>query len=118
MTCIGDKTANEYKYIVQIINPKRKSEFKTMTWHDVKHRFSSVTSLKTKLVECYPSELSEDLKFDVGYYQGRESTKRWLVDDRDLNEMYKNNEKTTINLWCEGIFSQDETPPCTESMNY
>ena len=83
-----------------------------MTWHDVKQVFNSVLSLKAKIAESYPNEVADDLSFQVGYYHGRGSNKRWLLEDRDVSEMYKNIDKKSVTLWCEGRpISIDESEP-------
>ena len=98
-------------YTLRIIDPKKRSNYKTVTWHDVSLPFESVLSLKAKIAESFPNDVAHDLGFHVGYYHGRGSTKRWLVEDRDLTEMYKKSGKRSINLWCESVHIDEDEPP-------
>ena len=62
-----------------------------MTWHDALWKFNSIRSIKAKIAESFPEDVSHDLGFQIGYYHGRGSTKRWIVEERDLIDMYKKN---------------------------
>ena len=90
-------------------NPKKNSSYKTLSWHDAKQAFNSVLSLKAKVAETYPGEAADNLSFREGYYHGRGSNKLWLIEDRDLSEMYKKIDKTSVSLWCEGKLTNDES---------
>ncbi len=70
-TPLERNSEDSYSYTIRIINPKKKSSYKTLTWHDVKQVFNSVLSLKAKIAESYPNEVADDLSFQVGYYHGR-----------------------------------------------
>ena len=67
----------------------------------------SLLQLKLKLMGSLGEHLppvSEIDVFEVGYLEGRRQTKRWIVSDTDLVEMYTNapNEEHEILLWCDG----------------
>ena len=99
-----------YEYSIRVIDPKKRSNYKTMAWHDASWKFNSIQSVKAKIAESFPDDVSHDLGFQIGYYHGRGSTKRWLVEERDLMDMYKKS-KNNINLWCEGICATENEPP-------
>lgn len=103
----------QFSYFVRIINLKKISNYVVWAWHDVKSRFDTPDSLKEKLVEYFPNDLPDNLRFKVGYFEGRGSTKRWIFEARDLQTMYSLFEKGSkiINLWCEGKTEQEENDP-------
>ena len=51
-------------------------------------KFSSVIDLKVKLMEQFENQLPITLTFNIGYYDGRQSEKRWICDKEDLEAMY------------------------------
>ncbi len=56
------------------------------------------------------AELKEDMAgCDIGYYEGRHNTKRWLIDNGDLSRMYDNVKSGEIHLWCD--LDDVEKPP-------
>ena len=96
---------------MRIINHKKKSDFTVQTWHDATGAFDSPMSLKARLVESFPNDLPDSLDFQVGYLEGRNGTKRWIVDARDLQRMYSLVEtRSKITLWAEGKSNDDEPP--------
>lgn len=74
------------------------------SWHDASNeKFTCPNTLKARLVESFPDDLSDDLNFQVGYYMGKNGAKRWIIEPRDLESMYSAFKKgTEIHLWCEG----------------
>ena len=93
----------KHSYFVRIINPKKKSDFVVRTWHDASETFDSPRSLKLKLMESFPDDVPDHVSFQVGYFEGKNSTKRWIVEPRDLQSMYSVLEEgQKITLWCEG----------------
>ncbi len=77
-------------------------------WHDATEEFDSPTTLKARLVESFPEELSDTLRFQVGYFKN--NAKRWIVESRDLVKMYSAFKKgSEILLWCEGKESTTTT---------
>ena len=70
-----------------------------------KGKFSSIIDLKVKLMEEFGEQIPTTVQFSVGYFEGRQSTKKWLVSQDDLAAMYVSftcSGKTSICLWCEG----------------
>ena len=91
------------EYTVKIIDTKKKSKWIVRSWHDADEKFTSPAALKARLVESFPEDLPDNLNFQVGYFQGKQGAKRWIVEPRDLEKMYtvfKNG--TEIHLWCDG----------------
>ena len=67
--------------------------------------FTSVIDLKVKLMEEFEDQVPPTTRFSVGYFEGRQSTKKWLVSQDDLTAMYsslKKSGKTDVYLWCDG----------------
>ena len=70
-----------------------------------KGMFTSVIDLKVKLMEEFEDQVLPTTRFSVGYFEGRQSTKKWLVSQDDLTAMYyslKKSGKTDVYLWCDG----------------
>ena len=53
MTTSAEHERNKYKYRVNCINPKKKSDFVFLTWHQVSSRFESASELKLKLMDDF-----------------------------------------------------------------
>ena len=47
--------------------------------------FESVTSLRVKQIETFNERVPSTLDFNVGYYEGTQQSKIWLVTADDLN---------------------------------
>ena len=54
-----------------------------VTWHNQTKQFDSVKELKLK---AFQSSLTV---FQVGYLEGRASTKRWIFKVEDVNKNYE-----------------------------
>ena len=86
-----------------MINPQSKRDYMDLTWHDMTEKFDSVVKLKESLMESFPEYVPSTLDYQVGYLEGRNSQKRWIVRFADLEKMYKAYEEgEEIKLWCEG----------------
>ena len=71
--------------------------------HDVSHRFKSIRELRFALHHELEDEISDNEDYSLGYFEGRQQKKKWLVSPSDLEAMYVTFEgKTKISLWCEG----------------
>ena len=97
--CVGVST---FRYIMRIINPKRKSDIMTRTWHNVHERFASPDVLRQAIVTTFAEQVPESDNFSVGYYEKPGNSKRWIATKDDLDAMYRVYGNDTINLWCEG----------------
>lgn len=100
-----------YSYYFRLINSKKKKDYIVKMWHDEHSKFKSLAELKIKLMDTFPMDLPASANFQLGYLEPPGSTKRWLVDQRDLKVMYdvfKPGSK--INLWSEICIEEDEPP--------
>jgi len=81
-------------------------------------KFGSVVELKVKLLEEFEDLIPPNLSFSVGFYDGRQSTKRWVCTAEDLSAMYrahKDHPEKEIRLWCDGR-KADEEDDCNETL--
>ena len=106
----------QYSYFVRIINPKKKSDFVVRMWHDENQAFDSPRVLKLKLMEAFPNDVPDHVTFQIGYFEGRNNTKRWIMETHDLEAMYATFKPgSKINSWCEGksgsVSSDDDSEP-------
>ena len=89
-----------YFWPVKIINPKKKSGFVLLTWHQVSSRFESIAELKLKLMDDFQEFVSSTPNFQVGFIEGR-SSQQWIIAREDLNTMYMSAKDDEITLWCD-----------------
>ena len=83
-------------YRIKIINPTKKD----VVVRDLRQFHGQV-----KLMEEFKDQVPETINFSVGYFVGRQSTKKWLVSQEDLDCMYtavRQAGKTDICLWYDG----------------
>ena len=59
--------------------------------------------------------MPDKVDFNVGYYEGKQQAKIWLVSKEDLEMMYSNHSKGDITLWCDGRETGAKRKPETES---
>ena len=52
--------------------------------------FESVTALRVKLIESFRENVPNTIDFNVGYFEGSQQAKVWLVVPDDLKTMYQN----------------------------
>ena len=65
-------------------------------------KFDSVTAMRVKLIDELGDQVPDKVDFNVGYYEGKQQAKIWLVSREDLEMMYSNHSKGDITLWCDG----------------
>ena len=95
--------SQEFSYSVKIYNPVRRSQFSWRDLHDVSHRFTSVGSLRLALYHELEDEIPDNEEYNLGYFEGKQQKKKWLVSSSDLDAMYACFEgKPRISLWCDG----------------
>ena len=63
-----------YNYRLKVIDPK-KTNFIVCAAHQFHGRFSSVVDLKAKLMEEFQEQVPKTVSFNVGYFEGHQSTK-------------------------------------------
>ena len=68
-----------YSYKVKIINPTRKSDVIVYHLNDCSVKFESVTALRVKLIESFRESVLNTIDFNVGYFDGSQQAKIWLV---------------------------------------
>ena len=56
--------------------------------------FTSVIDLKVKLMEEFEDQVPPTTHFSVGYFEGWQSTKKWLASQDDLTAMYSSLKKS------------------------
>ena len=98
----------KYSYFVKFLDTKKKSNFMVRVWYDVEELFTSLSSLRLKLMDHFPNELAATTctNFKLGYFEPPGNAKRWLVEQRNLQEMYKSfSNGARITLWCERLGS-------------
>ena len=87
---------------VKIINPQRRSEVIVRQLHHFKSQFDSVVAIRVKLAEEFKEQVPNTLDFSVGYFEGQQHTKVWLISKDDLEAMYTRYPRGEITLWCHG----------------
>ncbi len=51
-------------------------------------KFESVSSLRLALYHEFDDEIPEEGDYNLGYFEGRNQAKKWLVSNQDLEAMY------------------------------
>ena len=103
-------TASEYSYQVKVYDVNSKRNFIIRQLHHFTDQFTSIDHLMEVLHSEIQPDLSDD--YNMGYFEGRAHSKRWLVSDEDLKAMYRKFSKGgRVNLWCENIESERERSP-------
>ena len=98
----SESPTQSFRYCLKIINPKRKSEVSTKTWHNVHVKFTSPDHLRRRIIASFAEQVPESDNFDVGYYVKPGNSKRWIDSSDDLEAMYSTSGKdNTITLWCD-----------------
>ncbi len=85
----GTSIQQKYTYKVKVINPNKKSDTCLRHLNSHKVKFESVTAIKIKLIEEFGDQVPNQLDFSVGYYDGSQQSKTWVVTNDDLDVMYK-----------------------------
>ena len=93
----------KFAYSVKIYNPVHRSEFTWRDLHDASHQFSSIGALRLALYHELEDDIPDDEQYNLGYFEGKQQKKKWLVSSSDLDAMYACFEgKQQISLWCDG----------------
>jgi len=78
-----------YSYLVKIIPPNNKKRATVHEMYDVERRFESPDALKAQIIGSFGDKVVQNYgQFQIGYFEGRGSGKRWISSDRHLNKMY------------------------------
>ena len=98
-----------YSYKVKIINPVKKSDVIVRHLNECSVRFESVNALRVKLIESFQDNVPKTIDFNVGYFEGSQQAKIWLVVPPDLQTMYqKYPHGGAITLWCDARSDESE----------
>ena len=84
---------------MKFINPKKKSDFVQLTWHQVSSKFESISELKLKLMDDFQDFVSSTPNFQIGFIEGR--SQQWIFAREDLGTMYASAKDNEITLWCD-----------------
>ena len=76
-----------YQYKVKIMNPEKRKKALTRQLHDFNGRFSTIEHLKDHICTELHSEFPCHTSLDVGYFEGRQSQKVWIVSEKDVDGM-------------------------------
>ena len=57
--------------------------------HRFNQKFATIQEFKEKIMDEFSDQLPETLDFQIGYYHGKQSPKRWIITQEDLNLMYE-----------------------------
>ena len=93
-----------YFYLVKIIPPNNKKRATVHEMYNVGRRFESPDALKAQIMDSFGDKVVQTMdSFQIGYFEGRDSAKCWVLSDRDLNKMYSLFDSgSCITLWCDG----------------
>ena len=77
--------------------------------HNVNCQFQSVAALRSVLYHELEDDVPEQGEYNIGYFEGRQQKKKWLVTPADLEAMYSYYEEKAhiISLWCDGRNQSD-----------
>lgn len=98
---------------MKIINDKKRKKPVTRQLYRMNMKYHSYEDIRSKLRQELKDEILSD-DFDLGYFEGRHSTKRWITNNEDLSHMYLKNKGTReIHLWCDVDCNtvDDDEPP-------
>ena len=99
---------DQYVYKVKIFNPTKKRDFVVRQLHHFNGKFTCIQHVKEILVKEYKSEIPDNMT-NVGYFEGRSHTKRWIATQEDLTAMYARfSPGNEIFLWCIGKEEEEE----------
>ena len=97
-----------YNYKVKIINPAKKSDVIVRHLNNFTGKFDTVMALRLQLIEAFSDQVPNTVDFSVGYYEGSQQSKVWLVTADDLKKMYESIKRGHITLWCDQKTSESE----------
>ena len=84
---------------------------------NVSKKFESVASLRSALWHEFSDTIPDEGEFNVGYFEGKQHTKKWLISSQDVDVMYAYFEgKQSINLWCDGKVTRRRQPKRSQNV--
>ncbi len=102
---VSDDDEERFTHFVKIINPNKKTEYSTKTWHDASRKFKSVRKLRSQLKRSLHDQLPDTHEDDIefGYVSpghGAKGQQLWVTNGSDLKEMYASHAgKKKIMIW-------------------
>ncbi len=57
--------------------------------------------MRAKLIEEFNEQVPNSVSFNVGYFEGQQHSKVWLVSPDNLRAMYAKYPRGDITLWCD-----------------
>ena len=102
-----------FSYRVKIIDQSRRKDSIVRDLWKFRGKFSSIVDMKVKLMEEFEDQVPPTTHFSVGYFVGRQSTKKWPVSQEDLAAMYSElaqGGKMHVCLWCDGCSEESPNP--------
>ena len=102
----------EYKYKVKLFTPKQKRAMTIKTITQLEKEVSICIKYKGTHIKRVQGRISRKSQFnvDVGYFDGRQTSKVWLVSRKDLAGMYSSSKQgCEIFLWVECAVADDES---------
>ena len=94
------------------INPAKKSDVIVRHLNNFTGKFDTVMALRLQLIEAFSDQVSNTVDFSVGYYEGSQQSKVWLVTADDCKKMYESIKRGHITLWCDQKTSESEHASC------
>jgi len=67
-----------------------------------------------KLIDEFAETVPDTVNFNVGYFDGQQQAKLWLVTDEDLDSIYSKYRTGEIMLWCDGRQSDRSGEVCSK----
>jgi len=86
--CCAIQGQTEYSYKVKIYNPTKHSKFTVRQLCNVTHKFQTVSALRSALYHGLGDDIPEEGDYSMGYFEGRQHSKKWLITSRDLEAVY------------------------------
>ena len=97
----------KYTYKVKIITSDKNKENISRHLNHFHSKFHSVTALRVQLIDEFKDQVPACADFDVGYFDGNQTSKVLLATEDDMNIMYQRNFPNggLVNLWCDARVS-------------
>lgn len=95
---------------MKIFDPHRKRKFTVREVHRFTGKLSSIQHVRDILADEFEEEVpASNTKYNLGYFEGKYQTKRWLASAEDFKMMYTRYlPGSEIFLWCDGREADSE----------
>ena len=78
----------QFTYKVKVYDIAKRRKFSVRHLHNITKKFESVLSLRSALWHELGDMVPDEGDFNVGYFEGRQHTKKWLATRQDVDAMY------------------------------